>query len=115
MIRKLDRSEWRGHICDELWPVLERLASQYDIQISEVILDIKGVYTDAYMNARLTADILRSALGEPASGKLRMGEDWVGCSPHFCSIHGLNSSAAARKQRTFMARLKAFFTVKGGG
>ena len=99
MIRKLSRSEWREFICDDLWPVLTWLKEQHDVSISEVILDIKGVYTDVYVTPQLTPEVIEAASTLSVGGQIRTGGEWISCPQHYVSIQTADRKAAQHSTR----------------
>jgi|GEM_PF-6769814 len=110
MIRKLAQSEWQEYVCDELWPVLSWLDERYKISISEVILDIKGVYTDIYVNGILNADVMGAAAMEfPATDSLRIGDDWFSCPEHYCSIQSKVGQDVRRTAISLTDRIRSLF------
>jgi hypothetical protein len=111
MIRKLDRSEWREKICDDLWPVLDHLEERHGIVISEVIFDLKGAYTDVYVGDVLTPEIIEEVSGQQSLRvcDLRTGDAWISCPQHYGSIQSITKVSGAAPHRTVMDPLKGFF------
>lgn len=101
MIRRLDRTEWGEFICDEMQAVLSLLEKEHGIRVTQVILDIKGVYVDVYVDRPLN----EIGLSPNALAGVRVGDDSISCPEHFCSIQ----HSAAMRDRTLMDRVRSLF------
>jgi hypothetical protein len=87
MSRNLKRSEWQEHICDDLRPVVRWLDVRHNIRITEIVFDMKGIYTYIYVDGPLTKELAEEAGKEFSSNaELRIGEGWFGCARDFSSI-----------------------------
>jgi hypothetical protein len=87
MIRNLERSEWQEYICDDLQPVLRWLNEQHSIHITEIVFDMKGIYTYIFIDSPLTKELAEEAGKEfSANARLRIEEGWFGCTRDFSSI-----------------------------
>ena len=87
MSRNLKRSEWQEYICDDLKPVVGWLGGRHNIHITEIVFDMKGIYTYIYVDGPLTKELAEEAGREFSSNaELRIGEGWFGCARDFSSI-----------------------------
>jgi len=87
MSRNLERSEWQEYICDDLQPVLRWLDERHNIHITEIVFDMKGIYTYIYVDSPLTKELADEAGKEfSANAELRIEEGWFGCARDFSSI-----------------------------
>ena len=111
MSRNLERSEWQEYICDELQPVVRWLDERHNIHITEIVFDMKGIYTYIYVDSSLTKELAEAAGKEiSAHAGLRFEEGWFGCPRDFSSIEASkrdDQDGAARK--SLVERLKDLF------
>ena len=112
MSKTLDETEWAEYICEDLLPVLTLLRQQYGAQVYQVIHDLKGVYTDVYLEEKIPGQAMERLRKEYSSNEnLRFGDGWVACRRDYCSVGpredneaGLDGSALKRL-RDFVRRV----------
>lgn len=111
MSRNLERSEWQEYICEDLQPVLRWLDEQHNIHITEIVFDMKGIYTYIYVDDRLTKELAEEAAREfSANVELQMGEEVFGCARDFSSIEASKRDDQNKVSgKSMMERLKYLF------
>ena len=108
MSRNLKRSEWQGYICPDLQPVLQWLGERHNIHITEIVFDMKGIYTYIYVDKQLTKELAEEA-GRvfSANADLRIEEGWLGCARDFSSIEALEENSRDKVAgKSLIERLK---------
>jgi hypothetical protein len=111
MSRTLGRTEWQEYICEDLQPVLRWLDERHNIHITEVVFDMKGIYTYIYVDGRLTNELAAEAGREfSAHAELRIGEGWFGCVRDFSSVEeSKRDDQDAVAGKSMIERLKDLF------
>ena len=68
-------------------PILTLLRQQYGAQVFEVLHDLKGVYTDVYLEEKIPGQAIEQLTREFSSNEnLRLGDGWIACKRDYCSI-----------------------------
>ena len=87
MSKTLDETEWGEYICEDLLPILMVLRQQHGAQVCGVIRDLKGVYTDVYLEEKIPDEAVERLREEYSSNpNLRVGDGWIACKRDYCSI-----------------------------
>jgi hypothetical protein len=111
MSRNLRRSEWQEYICEHLQPVVRWLDEQHHIHITEIVFDMKGIYTYIYVDGELTKELAEEAGREfSVNAGLRIEEGWFGCPQDFSSIEASRRDGRDEAGgKSLMQRLKDLF------
>lgn len=97
MSKTLAETEWGEYLCGDLIPILTLLRQQYGARVYEVIHDLKGVYTDVYLEEKIPAQVIAQLVKEFSSNpNLRFGDGWVACKRDYCSIGPKGSGVKGR-------------------
>jgi|SRR5215510_2410774 len=108
MSKTLYESEWPEYLCEDLMPILTLLRQQYGAQVYEVIHDLKGVYTDVYLEKKIPTQAMERLTKEFSSNEnLRIGDGWVACKRDYCSIGPRERNDIGRRKSP-LRRLKDF-------
>jgi hypothetical protein len=108
MSKTLDETGWAEYICEDLLPVLTLLRQQYGARVYEVIHDLKGVYTDVYLEGEIPSQAMEQLRKEFSSNpNLRFGEVGVACKRDYCSI-GPRGSEEKGEGKSALNRLRGF-------
>jgi hypothetical protein len=111
MSRNLERSEWQEYICEDLQPVLRWLDEQHNIHITEIVFDMKGIYTCIYTDTPLTKELAEEAKVEfPANARLRFEKGWFGCTQDFTSIEASKRDDQDVVGNSLLDRMKNLFS-----
>lgn len=109
MSRTLDETEWAEYICDDLMPILSLLRQQYGARVYEVVHDLKGIYTDVYLEEKIPNQAIDHLLRKFSSNEnLRVGDGWVACKRDYCSI-GPREDKEMVRGKSALKRLKDVF------
>ena len=89
-------------------PMLTLLRQQYGAQVYEVIHDLKGAYTDVYLEEKIPGRAIEQLMKEFSSNpNLRFGDGWIACKRDYCSI-GPRESNDQGQSMSVLKRLKDF-------
>jgi hypothetical protein len=112
MSRTLDEKEWAMYICDDLIPILTLLRQRYGARVYEVIHDLKGVYTDVYLEDKIPPQAMEQLMREISSNEnLKVGDGWVACTRDYCSI-GPREGKEMVRGKSALKRFRDFFAGK---
>jgi hypothetical protein len=108
MSKTLNESEWSQYICEDLLPILSLLRQRHGAQVYEVIHDLKGIYTDVYLEEKIPGKAMEEIMmGFSSNENLRFGHGSVACVRDYCSI-GQKESREKGRERSALSRLRDF-------
>jgi hypothetical protein len=108
MSKTLDEREWSEYICEDLLPILMLLRQRHGAQVNEVIHDLKGIYTDVYLEEKIPGQAMEEVMREFSSNEnLRFGDGSVACVRDYCSI-GQKECQEKGRERSALTRLRDF-------
>ena len=108
MSKTLDETEWAEYLREDLMPILTLLIQQYGAQVFEVIHDLKGVYTDVYLQEKIPDQAIEQLRRDFSPNEnLRLGDGWIACKRDYCSI-GPREGNDIGRDKSALKRIRDF-------